>query len=125
MKLLLDQGLPRSAAALLRNAGVDTVHTGEIGYAAAEDVAIIEWARQEKRVIVTLDADFHALLALSGAASPSVIRIRIERLRAEALMELIQRVLSDWSSELAEGAALTVQPDRIRFRRLPLLSRTE
>jgi len=125
MKLLLDQGLPRSAAALLRNAGVDTVHTGEIGYAAAEDVAIIEWARQEERVIVTLDADFHALLALSGAASPSVIRIRIERLRAEALMELIQRVLSDWSSELAEGAALTVQPDRIRFRRLPLLSRTE
>ena len=125
MKLLLDQGLPRSAAALLRNAGVDTVHTGEIGYATAEDVAIIEWARQEERVIVTLDADFHALLALSGAASPSVIRIRIERLRAEALMELIQRVLSDWSSELAEGAALTVQPDRIRFRRLPLLSRTE
>lgn len=125
MKLLLDQGLPRSAAALLRNAGVDTVHTGEIGYATADDVAIIEWARQEKRVIVTLDADFHSLLALSGAASPSVIRIRIERLRAEALMELIQRVLSDWSSELAEGAALTVQPDRIRFRRLPLLSRTE
>lgn len=125
MKLLLDQGLPRSAAALLRNAGVDTVHTGEIGYATADDVAIIEWARQEKRVIVTLDADFHSMLALSGAASPSVIRIRIERLRAEALMELIQRVLSDWSSELAEGAALTVQPDRIRFRRLPLLSRTE
>ena len=125
MKLLLDQGLPRSAAALLRNAGVDTVHTGEIGYATADDVAIIEWARQEKRVIVTLDADFHSLLALSGAASPSVIRIRIERLRAEALMELIQRVLSDWSSELAEGAALTVQPDRIRFRRLPLLSSTE
>ena len=125
MKLLLDQGLPRSAAALLRDAGIDTVHTGEIGYATAEDTAIIEQARQEERVIVTLDADFHALLALSGVASPSVIRIRIERLRAEALMELIQRVLSDWSSELAEGAALTVQPDRIRFRRLPLLSSTE
>lgn len=125
MKLLLDQGLPRSAASLLRDVGIDTVHTGEIGYATAEDTAIIEQARQEERVIVTLDADFHALLALSGAASPSVIRIRIERLRAEALMELIQRVLSDWSSELAEGAALTVQPERIRFRRLPLLSRTE
>jgi hypothetical protein len=27
MKLLLDQGLPRTAAALLRNAGVDAVHT--------------------------------------------------------------------------------------------------
>ncbi|CAN5821464.1 hypothetical protein BH20ACI3_BH20ACI3_27630 [soil metagenome] len=30
MKLLLDQGLPRSSAAILREAGFDAVHTGEI-----------------------------------------------------------------------------------------------
>ena len=125
MKLLLDQGLPRSAASLLRDAGIDTIHTGEVGYATAEDTLIIERARQEERVVVTLDADFHALLALSGASSPSVIRIRIERLRAEAVTELIQRILSDWNSELTEGAMLTVQPGRIRFRRLPLLSSAE
>jgi predicted nuclease of predicted toxin-antitoxin system len=29
MKLLLDQGLPLSAAALLRDAGVDPVHVSE------------------------------------------------------------------------------------------------
>jgi predicted nuclease of predicted toxin-antitoxin system len=69
MKLLLDQGIPRSAALLLRETGVDAVHTGEIGYATAEDAAIIERARQEERVVVTLDADFHTLLALSGAVS--------------------------------------------------------
>lgn len=125
MKLLLDQGLPRSAASLLRDAGVDAVHTGEIGYATAEDAAILKRARQEGRVVVTLDADFHALLALSGASSPSVIRIRIERLRAEAVAELVQRILRDRIGELQAGAALTVQPSRIRFRRLPLLSRTE
>jgi hypothetical protein len=31
MKLLLDQGLPLSAAALLSDAGIDTIHVGEIG----------------------------------------------------------------------------------------------
>ena len=30
MKLLLDQGLPRSAAALLRGQGVDTIYVGDI-----------------------------------------------------------------------------------------------
>ena len=121
MKLLLDQGLPRSAASLLRNVGVDAIHTGDIDYATAEDAAIIEWARQEGRIVVTLDADFHALLALSQASLPSVIRIRIEGLRAKAVAELVQIILKDWGDELEAGAALTVLPGHIRFRHLPLL----
>lgn len=78
MKLLLDQGLPRSAAALLSDVGIDTIHVGEIGLSAAEDADILQRAREEERVVVTLDADFHTLLALNQATSPSVIRIRIE-----------------------------------------------
>jgi predicted nuclease of predicted toxin-antitoxin system len=89
MKLLLDQGTPRSAATLLRLAGVDTVHTGEIGMAESADAKILERARTENRVVVTLDADFHSLLALSQARQPSVIRIRIEGLRAEQFTELL------------------------------------
>lgn len=126
MKLLLDQGLPRGAAGLLRERGVDVIHTGEIGYATAQDAEIVERARIENRVIVTLDADFHSLLALSGAFGPSVIRIRIERLKAIALTRLLQRIVSEWSEELEIGVLLTVQSDRIRVHRLPILgSRAE
>src|SRR5574340_132117 len=77
MKLLLDQGLPRSPARLLREMGIDTVHVSEIGHSRSEDAVILEQGREEDRTVVTLDADFHALLALSGVTSPSVIRIRI------------------------------------------------
>jgi predicted nuclease of predicted toxin-antitoxin system len=121
MKLLLDQGLPLSAATLLRDVGIDTVHVGEIGLSAAEDAEIIQRAREERRVVVTLDADFHTLLALEEAIAPSVIRIRIERLRAQALTELLLRVISECEEELQQGAALTVEPSRIRIRRLPFL----
>jgi predicted nuclease of predicted toxin-antitoxin system len=41
MKLLLDQGTPRSMAALLRRAGFDAVHTGEIGLAEVDDAEIL------------------------------------------------------------------------------------
>lgn len=45
MKLLLDQGLPRSSAALLRETGIDTIHAGEVDMSAAPDESIIEYAR--------------------------------------------------------------------------------
>ncbi|RJP32959.1 MAG: hypothetical protein C4527_05195 [Candidatus Omnitrophota bacterium] len=121
MKLLLDQGLPRSAAVLLRNFGIDTFHVGEIGMSSVADMDILIHCRQEMRVIVTLDADFHALLALSGAISPSIIRIRIEGLRAEGLVELLRKVLEECSEELELGAMVTVQINRLRIRRLPLV----
>lgn len=121
MKLLLDQGLPLSAAALLCDAGIDTIHVGEIGMSEAEDAEIIQIARDEGRVVATLDADFHTLLALDEATFPSVIRIRIERLRAQALTELLLGVINQCEEELQQGAAVTVEPSRIRIRRLPLL----
>jgi len=51
---------------------------------------ILDLGREVGRTVVTLDADFHALLALKGAISPSVIRLRIEGLRAEELATLVK-----------------------------------
>ncbi|NKB65795.1 MAG: hypothetical protein GKR89_01925 [Candidatus Latescibacteria bacterium] len=124
MKLLLDQGLPRSAAELLRRDGVDAVHVGEIGMAMAEDPAILVRGSQEDRVIVTLDADFHALLVLSQASKPSVIRLRIEGLKAEGLVQLLGKVLDECTRDIEKYALVTVQDHRIRIRSLPLVEKS-
>jgi predicted nuclease of predicted toxin-antitoxin system len=123
MQLLLDQGLPRTAAKLLRNSGIDTLHVGEIGMAAAKDIEILEHAEIEQCIVVTLDSDFHTLLAKDNAVAPSVIRVRIEGLKAKAFSVLIQDVLSQCSEALSEsGCAVTVQDQKIRIRRLPFIS---
>jgi predicted nuclease of predicted toxin-antitoxin system len=70
--------------------------------------------------VVTLDADFHALLAASGAVTPSVIRIRRQGLGAQAVRELVTRLLRDYEGALAEGAALSVRGHLVGIRRLPL-----
>lgn len=121
MKLLLDQGLARSTAALLHHAGIDAVHTAEVRLATAEDSAILEWGRAEGRIIVTLDADFHALLAGSGALAPSVIRIRIEGLQSAEMVDLLLRVAQQCQEDLEAGAVISVQESRVRVRRLPLV----
>ena len=120
MRLLLDQGTPRSVAALLRQAGFDVVHTAEIGMAKAADDEILDRASKENRIVVTLDADFHALLALSGASNPSVIRIRVEGLRAEEFSLLLQNVIKRCRNDLETGAMVSVQENRVRIRNLPI-----
>lgn len=121
MSLLLDQGIPRSTASILRDAGFDAVHAGEIGLAEAEDREILQAAAIETRIVVTLDADFHTLLAISRAKEPSVIRIRIEGLRADDVSLLIRYVLSECKDDLKPGAMVSVSKTQVRVRRLPVV----
>ena len=119
-RLLLDQGLPRSTGALLNQDGWDISHVSEIGMSRASDADILARARDEQRVCVTLDADFHALLATSGERAPSVVRIRREGLDAAALAALLQSVWSRIESALHDGAMVTLTGSAVRIRRLPI-----
>jgi predicted nuclease of predicted toxin-antitoxin system len=121
MRLLLDQGLPRSTVLHLLNDGIEAVHVGDRGLATASDTTNLDFGRQETMVVVTLDADFHALLALSGATRPSVIRIRIEGLRAENLSRLLVNVLQICADDLLKGAMVSVTESGVRIRHLPVL----
>jgi predicted nuclease of predicted toxin-antitoxin system len=121
VKLLLDQGLPRSTASILCEKGFDAVHVGNIGHASSTDARILELAQIENRTLITLDADFHTILALSGALSPSIIRIRIEGLKGVAMASLIQSVLEQCKEHVEKGASITVQRNCVRVRLLPIL----
>jgi predicted nuclease of predicted toxin-antitoxin system len=120
MKLLLDQGLPRSTVKHLAAAGIIAEHVGDLGMAIATDQAILDFARQQQAVVVTLDADFHHLLAASGATAPSVIRFRIEGLKGEHLSVILVQVIATAGAELSAGAVVSVAEHRMRVRSLPI-----
>jgi predicted nuclease of predicted toxin-antitoxin system len=82
MRILLDQGLPRGTVRALLSAGHAAEHVADIGLANADDAAILVVARGKGAIVVTLHADFHRLLAIDRQTSPSVVRIRIEGLKA-------------------------------------------
>ena len=56
MRLLLDQGLPRSTVPHLRDKGIEATHVGDKGLATAADSKILDYGRREGFVVVTLDA---------------------------------------------------------------------
>ena len=69
-------------------------HVGEMGMASANDQMILDTARESQTVVVTLDADFHYLLAASQATSPSVVRIRTEGLKGNQLAAILVQVIA-------------------------------
>ncbi len=121
LRLLLDQGLPRSTAQYLQQSGIEVRHVGEVELAEADDAEILRYARVQDQIVVTLDADFHKLLALARASRPSVIRVRIEGLRGAELAGLLVKVVGVCKQDLREGALVSVNQTGLRLRRLPLL----
>jgi len=120
IRLLLDQGLPRTTAVHLKIQGWDVLHVGDIGLSKAKDLELIEYAKENGRIIVTLDSDFHAYLAVHNAEAPSVVRIRREGLKA---MEMAKLIISIWPKidlAIQRGAMVTVTEESIRVRTLPI-----
>jgi len=76
-RLVLDQGMPATAAVILRNSGWDAVHVREMAMSEAADTEILDYAARESRAVITLDRDFPQILALTAVARPSVVSRRI------------------------------------------------
>ncbi|MGM0540666.1 MAG: DUF5615 family PIN-like protein [Thermodesulfobacteriota bacterium] len=120
IRILLDQGLPRSTATHLRDQGWDVAHTGDIGLSRAKDEEILGYALHHGRIIITLDSDFHAYLAVTNSDAPSVIRIRIEGLKSHEMAELIIAVWPQIDEAVHQGAMVTVTENAIRMHALPV-----
>ena len=118
--LVLDQGVPRDAAGRLRDLGYECVHVGEVGMSTAADEEILSFALRKDGIVATLDADFHAILAVSGAVGPSVIRIRIQGLSAAEIAEYLHLVSVQFVSELSGGSLVTIKARKTTCHRLPI-----
>jgi predicted nuclease of predicted toxin-antitoxin system len=67
-----------------------------------------------------LDADFHSILAVSGASGPSVIRLRIQGLRAPAIAGIVQEAITRFEADLRRGSLVTIKARKTRCHRLPI-----
>ncbi len=121
MRLLLDESLSPRLGDLLRAAGHNVAHARDVGLMSAADPVVLAAAMDDRRVLLTLDTDFGALLAFSGARQPSVVLFRGEvTRRPEGQARLLLANLDQIAADLDEGAVVVIGDDRVRVRRLPV-----
>jgi predicted nuclease of predicted toxin-antitoxin system len=120
MKLLVDMNLSPRWVGVLAEAGIEAVHWSLLGANNAPDPEIMAYASANDYVVLTHDLDFSAILAATHGDKPSVVQIRSEDLSPDAIGKQIIAALRQMETELADGALLTIDPNRTRLRLLPL-----
>ena len=70
---MLDENLSPRVRDLLTSTGHDPVHVRDLGLDRAPGELVLAAARDHRRIVITADADFGALLARTHARSPSVV----------------------------------------------------
>ena len=79
------------------------------------DKELLAWATQERRILITLDKDFGALVFVQGAPHCGVVRL--PDVKASERIAMFERLFAAHEKELSEGAIITVRGNRIRISR--------
>lgn len=119
MKLVVDMNLSPRWANLLCEHGFEAFHWSALGAIRAPDEEIMAFAKANGFVVLTHDLDFGAILAASRATKPSVVQIRAHDISPDAIGIRLVKALHQATSELQQGALLTIDTDRNRIRMLP------
>lgn len=120
MRLLADLNIAPRTVAFLCSLGHDVVRVDALLPGTAADSEIVEVARGERRMILTQDLDFSALVALSGKSQPSVVSLRLSSSRVEQVNRRLQEALAIVASDVESGAIVAVEDGGIRVRSLPI-----
>jgi len=122
MKFLADVGIARSTVEALRERGQDATHLAEQGLQHLADAAILRKAREEQRILLTLDLDFGDLVAAGLHLRPSVVIFRLRNRSPSRVTTRLLQVLGSCPAELESGAVVIVEDAGHRVRRLPISS---
>jgi len=104
----------------LRKLGWNIMRVPEVMDRKSKDIEILTYAREHKKVIITQDLDFSALLAVRGYEKPSVISLRFENAKPEFITNRIIEIVNEMEEELEEGIIISVDETSGRYRNLPI-----
>jgi predicted nuclease of predicted toxin-antitoxin system len=113
MKFLVDVNASGAVVTLLETLGHDVAQAVTVDERMSDD-AILQWALDETRVIVTTDQDFEEMIWREQRAHCGVLRL--ENLPRVARKILLTETLAAHEADLAAGAIVIATSRKIRVR---------
>lgn len=113
---MIDRCAGARLAEWMRSIGHDVVESRERGPDPG-DRTLLEWAKNEQRILVTIDTDFGKLLFVDKVQHCGLVRL--PDVPATERVEFMQQILERYGDELQAGSIITVRGSRIRVTKPP------
>jgi predicted nuclease of predicted toxin-antitoxin system len=120
MQFLADMGISLRTVEWLREKGYNVVHLRDEGLQRLPDPEILEKARLERRILLTIDLDFAQLLAISRSSLPSVVLFRLGNENYNQINDCLNILLENYIEDLRSGSMISVNSSSFRVRKLPI-----
>lgn len=121
MKILVDMNLSPAWVEYFTARNIESAHWSVLGDPKALDPEIMAFAKDNDLVVFTHDLDFGDILAITHARGPSVIQARVDDPVPERIGNAVVSAITENVTHLERGALLTIDPDRLRVRILPIV----
>ncbi|MCR4440308.1 MAG: DUF5615 family PIN-like protein [bacterium] len=118
MRVLVDQDVYQLTVDQLRKWRHDVVTAREIGLQRAPDEDLLLKAREMRRLLVTRDKGFGAVVFLKRELSVGVLLLRVSPSTIDDVHGELKRVFEEHSQEELGRFFCVVEPHRHRMRRL-------
>jgi predicted nuclease of predicted toxin-antitoxin system len=119
VKIKLDENLSRHLKDSLLQKGHDVTTAFDQGLLGKSDRDVAAAAKQEDRVVLTLDLEFADLRKFPPGSSPGVVVFRPRSMGPLAVNQFILRFLTQTNLEELANCTVVVEPHRVRARRPP------
>jgi predicted nuclease of predicted toxin-antitoxin system len=120
LKFITDMNISPLTVSRLKKKGWEILRVSEIMDVRSSDIDILNYARDNKKVVITHDLDFSELLAIYGYESPSVINLRLSNASPDFVTNRIIDIVSQLEEELKKGIVVSVDDISARYRNLPI-----
>jgi len=121
VKILIDMNLTPAWVEFFSANQIESVHWSSVGNPRAVDPEIMDFARANAFVVFTHDLDFGNILAVTHARGPSVIQARVEDPVPDTIGKAVVGAIIEHAAQLDRGALVTLDPERLRTRILPIV----
>jgi len=117
MKIKLDENISRHLKPVLNKKGHETVTAEDEGLLGKADVEVGDVAKNEGRMLFTLDLEFANLHKFPPGSHPGVVLFRPQSMGPLAVNRFITQFIEETDLDSFSGCLVIVDPMRVRIRR--------